>query len=106
MCKLIQHRVPNRACLAQHHHCPAESPLSILAPVENIYDIQIQEKEEEEVGHIGVHGDLGADVPSGSAWVLRPTLPTDAAPTLETLCSLTIHNVYYTLHTPSAVFLQ
>ena len=109
VCKLIQHRVPNRACLAQHHHCPAESPLSILAPVENIYQIQIQEEKEEkeeEEGHIGVHGDLGADVPSGSAWVLHPTLPTDAAPTLETLCSLTIHNVYYTLHTPSAVFLQ
>ena len=73
-----------------------ESPSPILAPVENIYDIQIQEKEEEEVGHIGVHGDLGADVPSGSAWVLRPTLPTDAAPTKLcthyahcALCSLT-----------------
>ena len=82
VCKLIQHQVPTRACLAQHQHCPVESPSSILAPVENIYiTFRLED-------HIGVHGDLGADVPSGSAWVLHPTLPTDAAATEH--CAATV----------------
>ena len=47
-----------------------------------IVNISIFRYNVEEDDHIGVHGDLRADVPTGSAWVLDPTLPTDAAPTV------------------------
>ena len=32
---------------------------------------------------MGVDGDQRLDVPTGSAWVLDPTLPTIAAPTVQ-----------------------
>ena len=34
---------------------------------------------------LNVDGDQRADVPTGSAWVLDPTLPTDAVPTVPTV---------------------
>ena len=54
---------------------------------------------------MGVDGDQRLDVPTGSAWVLDPTLPTIAAPTVQsahaTHCSAHWachdHNAHYTM---------